>query len=193
VQKFSIFCVFVTYFLLLKGFYAEAKDIKRLRYFVPTSAESEITFGSKKNAEQHSISGHSGNFVFANGIGVGYCTERSNISLEGVSHSFRNNILDLSYTIGDSVSFSFGAGQLINGRGELILKDVSYVTENSKGGSIFISFGIPFLGGDFLLGYRQNNVEYKNYKNQFSSNTVTLAEPVKLLSRNVNIGIGLIF
>ena len=180
-------------FLMLTAFYAEAAELWRLRYFVPTSAESEITFGSSKAAEKLNTSGHSGNLVFANGIGVGYSTLRSNVSLEGVSYIFRNDSLDLSYTIGNSLSFTFGAGRLINGRGELSLNGVSYATENSTGGAVFFNLGIPFIGGELLLGYRQNNIEYKNYQSQILGKTVTLADPVKLLSSQVSVGIGFIF
>jgi len=178
---------------MLTAFYAEAAELWRLRYFVPTSSESEITFGSNKAAEKLNTSGHSGNLVFANGIGVGYSTLRSNVILEGVSYIFRNDSLDLAYTIGNSLSFTFGAGRLINGRGVLSLNGVSYATENSTGGAVFFNLGIPFIGGELLLGYRQNNIEYKNYQSQISGKTVTLADPVKLLSSQVSIGIGFIF
>jgi len=178
---------------MLTAFSAEAAELWRLRYFVPISAESEITFGPSKAAEKLNTSGHSGNLVFANGIGVGYSTLRSNVSLEGVSYIFSNDSLDLSYTIGNSLSFTFGAGRLINGRGELSLNRVSYATENSTGGAVFFNLGIPFLLGELLLGYRQNNIEYKNYQSQISGETVTLADPVKLLSSQVSIGIGFIF
>jgi len=178
---------------MLTAFSAEAAELWRLRYFVPTSVESEITFGSSKAAEKLNTSGHSGNFVFANGIGVGYSTLRSNVILEGVSYIFRNDSLDLSYTIGNSLSFTFGAGRLINGRGELSLNGVSYATENSTGGAVFFNLGIPFIGGELLLGYRLNNIEYKNYQSQISGKTVTLADPVKLLSSQVSVGIGFIF
>ena len=59
------------------------------------------------------------------------------------------------------LNFTFGAGRLINGRGELNMNGESYATENSNGGAVFIIFGIPFFGGEFLLGYRKNNIEYK--------------------------------
>jgi hypothetical protein len=192
VPKLAKIFLFVA-FLMLTAFSAEAAELWRLRYFVPTSAESEITFGPSKAAEKLNTSGHSGNLVFANGIGVGYSTLRSNVSLEGVSYIFRNDSLDLSYTIGNSLSFTFGAGRLINGRGVLSLNGVSYATENSTGGAVFFNLGIPFIGGELLLGYRQNNIEYKNYQSQISGKTVTLADPVKLLSSQVSVGIGFIF
>ena len=191
-QKFVIIYLFVT-FLLLTEISSKAAELRRLRYFVPTSADSEITFGLKKSDEKLNTTGHSSNLVFANGIGVGYCTERSNVSHEGVSHSFRNDSLDLSYTIGNLLSFTFGAGILINGWGELKQNEASYTTENSNGEAVFINFGIPFLGTEILLSYRQNNFEYKNYQSQVSGNSVTLVDPVKLLSSQVNIGIGFIF
>jgi len=192
VPKLANIFLFIV-FLMLTAFSAEAAELRRLRYFVPTSAESEVTFGSSKAAEKLNTSGHSGNLVFANGIGVGYSTLRSNVSLEGVSYIFRNDSLDLSYTIGNSLSFTFGAGRLINGRAELSLNGVSYATENSTGGAVFFNLGIPFIGGELLLGYRQNNIEYKNYQSQISGKTVTLADPVKLLSSQVSVGIGFIF
>ena len=191
-QKLARIFLFIA-FLMLTTFYAEAEELWRLRYFVPTSSESEITFGSNKAYEKLNTSGHSGNLVFANGIGVGYSTLRSNVILEEVSYIFRNDSLDLSYTIGNSLSFTFGAGRLINGRGELSLNGVSYATANSTGGAVFFNLGIPFIGGEFLLGYRQNNIEYKNYQSQISGKTVTLADHVKLLSSQVSVGIGFIF
>ena len=52
--------------------------------------------------------------------------------------------------------------------------------KNSSGGAVFFNLGIPFIGGELLLGYRQNNIEYKNYQSQISGRTVTLADPVKI-------------
>ena len=180
-------------FFLLSGFSAGAEELWRLRYFVPTAAESQIKLGSSKATGKLNTSGHSANLVFANGIGLGYSTVRSNGSLEGVSYIFKNNCLDLSYTIGNSLSFTLGAGLLINGRGELSFNGVSYATENSTGEAVFMNFGIPFFGGELLLGYRQNNIKYKNFQSQVSGQPVKLADSVKLISGQVNVGIGFLF
>ena len=187
--KISVFVMF----FLLPGFSAVAEELWRLRYFVPTAAESQITLGSSKDTGKLKTSGHSGNLVFANGIGVGYSTVRSSGSLEGVSHIFKNNCLDLSYTIGNSLSFTLGAGHLIYGLGELSFNGVSYATENSTGEAVFMNFGIPFFSVELLLGYRQNNIKYKNYQSQVSGSSVTLADSVKLISGQVNAGIGFLF
>ena len=178
---------------MLKSFFLAADEVWRLRYSTLISAENEITRGSSTSSAEMSTSGHSGNFVFANGIGLGYSTTTTNGSLEDISYQFKNSSLDLSYTIGRSFSFTLGAARMINGRGEIILDGVDYSTENVSGESIFLNLGIPFFGGEFLLGYRQDNSNFKNYQCQMSGKSVILAEPVKLISGQINAGIGFLF
>lgn len=185
--------ILITVILMLSGSYAGAEEYWRLRYFVPTSDESEITRGTSKASEKLAISGHSGILVFANGIGVGYSTIRTSGSLEGISYKFKKHSLDLSYTIGSTFSFTLGTGRLIYGRGELDSSGVNYLTERSSGEALFMNFGLPFLGGEILLGYRQNNDEYKNYQSQLNGTAVILADSVKLFSNQVNAGFGFLF
>ena len=179
--------------ILLTGFYAAADEVWRLRYSALISAENEITRSSSSASAELSTSGHSGSFVFANGIGLGYSAARANGNLEDISYKFKNNSLDLSYTTGSSFSFTLGAGRMINGRGEIILNGVDYVTESVSGESIFLNLGIPFFGGEFLLGYRQDNSKFKNYQCQMSGKSVILSEPVNLVSGQINAGIGFLF
>ena len=180
-------------FFLLSGISAGAEELWRLRYFVPTARESQIKLGSSKANGILNTSGHSANLVFANGIGLGYSTVRSNGSFEGVSYIFKNNCLDLSYTIGNSLSFTSGAGLLINGRGELNFNGVSYATENSTGEAVFLNFGIPFFGGELLFGYRYNSIKYRNFQSQISGQSVMLDDSVKLISSQTSVGIGFLF
>ncbi|MBC8258169.1 MAG: hypothetical protein H8E38_04060 [SAR324 cluster bacterium] len=172
---------------------AAAEELWRLRYFVPTSVNSKITFGTSKTEEKLDTSGHSGYLIFSNGIGVGYSVVRTSEHITGISYAFKNNYLDLSYTIGKKLSLSFGAGRLIYGRGDLKISGENYTTENSSGEAIFLNFGIPFIGGELLLGYRQNNNTYKNYQKQVSGETVMLADSVKLISGQINVGFGFLF
>ena len=178
---------------MLKSFFLAADEVWRLRYSTLISAENEITHGSSASSAELSKSGQSGNFVFANGIGLGYSTTMTNGNLEDISYKFKNSSLDLSYTIGRSFSFTLGAARMINGRGEIILDGVDYSTESVSGESIFLNLGIPFFGGEFLLGYRQDNSKFKNYQCQMSGKSVILAEPVKLVSGQINAGIGFLF
>ena len=179
--------------ILLTGLFAAADEVWRLRYSALISAENEITRSSSSSSAELSTSGHSGSFVFANGIGLGYSATKANGNLEDISYKFKNNSLDLSYTTGSSFSFTLGAGIMINGRGKIILNGVDYVTESVSGESIFLNLGIPFFGGEFLLGYRQDNSKFKNYQCQMSGKSVILAEPVNLVSGQINAGIGFLF
>ena len=183
----------ITVIILLIGFYATADEIWRLRYSTLISEENEITRDSSSSSAELSTSGHSVNFVFANGIGLGYSTTMANGNLEDISYKFKDSSLDLSYTIGGSISFTLGTGIMINGRGEIILDGEGYTTESVSGESIFLSLGIPFFGGEFLLGYRQDNSKFKNYQCQMSGKSVILAEQVKLVSGHINAGIGFLF
>ena len=185
--------IILTAIILLIGFYATADEVWRLRYSTLMSGENEITRDSSSSSAELSTSGHSVNFVFANGIGLGYSTTMTNGNLEDISYKFKNSSLDLSYTTGSSFSFTLGAGRMINGRGEITLNGVDYVTESVSGESIFLNIGIPFFGGEFLLGYRQDNSEFKNHQCQMSGKSVILAEPVKLISGQINAGIGFFF
>ena len=179
--------------IMLKSFFLAADEVWRLRYSTLISAENVITRNSISSSAEMSTSGHSGNFVFANGIGLGFSTTMTNGNLEDVSYKFKNSSLDLSYTIGRSFSFTLGTGIMINGRGEIILDGEGYTTESVSGESIFLNLGIPFFGGEFLLGYRQDNSKFKNYQCQMSGKSVILAEPVNLVSGQINAGIGFLF
>ena len=177
----------------LISFYATADEEWRLRYSSLISGEYEITRDSISSSSELSTSGHGLYFVFANGIGIGYSAATSNGNLEDISYKFKNSSLDLSYTIGRSYSFTLGTGILINGRGEIILDGEDYSTESVSGESIFLNFGIPFFGGEFLLGYHQNNSNFKNYQCQMSGKSVIVAEKVNLFSQKINVGIGFLF
>ena len=178
---------------MLKSFFLAADEVWRLRYSTLISAENVITRNFISSSAEMSTSGHSGNFIFANGIGLGYSTAMSNGNLEDISYKFNNSSLDLSYTIGHSFSFTLGTGKMINGRGEIILDGEGYTTESVSGESIFLNLGIPFFGGEFLLGYRQDNSKFKNYQCQMSGKSVILSEPVNLVSGQINAGIGFLF
>ena len=190
---YSVRTTILTAIILLIGFYATADEVWRFRYSTLISGENEITRDSSSSSAELSTSGHSVSFVFANGIGLGYSNAIANGNLEDISYKFKNSSLDLSYTIGGSFSFTLGTGILINGRGEIILDAEDYSTESVYGESIFLNFGIPFFGGEFLLGYRQDNSNFKNYQCQMSGESVVVAEKVNLFSGQINAGIGFLF
>jgi len=172
---------------------AAKEDVWRLRYFLPYSGETEITRNSNKSKVKLKTFGNSGNIILANGVGIGYNTLLKNGNIEGIHYKFKNHSLDLSFTIGDSLCFSFGAGHLIYGRGELTYNGNNFVTEKSKGESFFFDLGFPFIFGEVIIGYRQNFTEYNNFQAQTSEKSFVLEDSVKLFSSQVNAGIGLLF
>ena len=190
---YSFRTIILTAIILLIGFFATADEVWHLRYSILISGENEITRDSSSSSAELSTSGHNVNFVFANGIGLGYSTAMANGNLEDISYKFKDRSLDLSYTIGRSFSFTLGTGIMINGRGEIILDGEGYTTKSVSGESIFLNLGIPFFGGEFLLGYRQDNSKFKNYQCQMSGKSVILAEPVYLVSGQINACIGFLF
>ena len=185
--------IILTAIIQLISFHATADEAWRLRYSSLISGDYKITRDSISSSSELSTSGHGLYFVFANGIGLGYSTAMANGNLEDISYKFNNSSLDLSYTIGRSFSFTLGTGILINGRSEIILDGEDYSTESVSGESIFLNFGIPFFGGEFLLGYRQDNSKFKNYQCQMSGKSEIVAEKVNLFSRQINVGIGFLF
>ena len=80
--------------IMLKSFFAAADEVWRLRYSALISGENEITRDSSSSSAELSTSGHSVNFVFANGIGLGYSTAMANGNLEDISYKFKNSSLD---------------------------------------------------------------------------------------------------
>lgn len=187
----KIFVVFVL--LVFQSTCGNAGNYWRLRYLLPISSEIKISHLSDKKTGKFRTSGHSGNLSFANGVGFGYSTVRSNGKLEENDYKFLNHNLDLSYTMGNEISLTIGVGRLIFGRSELTYNGVSFVTESSSGEDLFIILGVPFIVGEFIFGYQKHYTEYDNYQSQISGKSVVLDDSVKLYSSLVNFGFGLLF
>jgi len=184
-----------TFFLLffILNFKANAEDFWRLRYLFPYLEEYEITRNTNKHKVKPKASGHSVNLILTNGIGIGYNSSMSEVGKDGSRYKFKNHFLDLSYTIGNTFSFTIGAGSKIYGRSELSFSGRDFVTERSKGEAYFVDFGIPFLLGELIFGYRQNYIEYKNFQTQIANESLVLEDSVKLSSSQFNTGIGILF
>lgn len=188
-KKITILLVFV----MLLSLRIDAEDIWRLRYSVPISSEVEIDRRSDKKKAKFLITGHSGSLLFANGVGLGYSTFLTKGETEESDYKFKNHNLDLSYTIGDELSFTIGIGSLIYGKGELTYNGVTFITENSSGQDFFVDFGIPFIVGEFIFGYRKNYAVYDNYQSQHLGQTMILDDSLKLYSSLIKLGFGFLF
>ncbi len=190
--------MFVRFILLLLFFVffshtAGAEELWRLRYVIPNSEFGRMTQGADESTETPTTSGHSGHIVFANGFGVGYNRMYTSAILNSSSHRFQSDNLDLSYTLGEKFSLTVGVGNSISGSAEATINGISYITENLKGEATFINLGIPLLGIELLLGYRQNHIEYRNYQGDNSGTTVVIATPFILRSEQLMVGLGFFF
>lgn len=165
----------------------------RLRYSVPISGENEIKRGTSESSEKFSTNGDSGYLIFPNGIGFGYNSVLIIGEITGIQYNFKNHNFDLSYTIGDHLSFSLGVGKLIYGRSEQEVNKEKYLTESSIGNSVFVNLGIPIMGLEFLLGYRQNKIKYRNFQRRISGNSEVLGESIELISSQISTGFGILF
>ncbi len=126
-------------------------------------------------------------------MGLGYNSFLKKGSLVNSYYKFINHSLDLSYTIGGTLSFTLGIGKLIYGRGELTKNGKNFITENSSGESLFFDLGIPFIIGEFIIGYRQFFSEYSNYQTKVNNESLILSDSVKLYSSQIEAGIGFLF
>ena len=185
--------IFIFLFCLFLTLTAEGKDFSRFRYLIPILSESEISINSSKSQAKLSTFGNKCNLIFFNGMGFGYNTIRKKGNIDSTFYKFKNHSLDLSYTIGGTLSFTFGIGQLIFGRGELTKNGNNFITENSSGESLFFDIGIPFIIGELIIGYRQNFSEYSNYQTKLNGESIVLLDPIKLYSSQIEAGIGFLF
>ena len=185
--------ILIFLFFIFSTFKAEAEEFWRFRYLIPTSTETEISTNSNKSKTKLSTLGQRGNLIFFNGMGIGYSTFSKKGSIDNIYYKFLNHSLDLSYTIGDTFSFTFGIGQLVYGKGELNKNEKNFITENSSGELLFFDIGLPFIIGELVIGYRQFFSEYNNYQTKVNNESIVLSDSVKLYSSQIDAGVGILF
>ena len=179
--------------LLLFGWSAYADNDWRLRYITPNSETGRLTQDTSESTLPPSTTGYSGALIFANGFGVGCTTMTTDAILGSGIHKLQSDNLDISYTFGSDYSMTFGLGKPINGKAEATINGIRYVTENIDGDANFIHLGMTMLGIEWLFGFRQNQIEYRNYQGEVSGTAVTLTTPYILRSDQILVGFGLFF
>ena len=153
--------------------YAEAKS--RIRLFVPISASYTKQSESSQSESSYtnltaSASGYGLHYIMAMGLGIGYTS--SDLKLAYDSDSTKDeqhrkaNSVDLSYTMGEELSFQNGLGSVIGGEITYTIPEksteLSFTDTNASGSAYFLALGYDFGGFELALGYRMNS-----YKHQF--------------------------
>ncbi len=180
--------------VFLGGGKGEAAGIDwRLRMLTPMQEVGSFTDNQTKSSSAPNTSGFGMHIVMSNGFGFGATGLYSKGTVNGNAATATSSNVDLSYTFGEAWSVTLGAGWALKGKATLTENGTRYETENLRGGSGFVLFGMPFLGGEVLLGFRQNSVSYLDLKYDSGSATTTRANLLKSDTQQVMLGLGFLF
>jgi len=190
--------IFFTGLALLLGFLGNGEGVAagidwRLRMLMPTQESGSLMDNRTKSTSSSTTSELGFHIVLSNGFGFGATGLRSKGTVNGNSASTTSDNVDLSYTFGQRWSVTLGVGWALTGKATLTESSTRYDTENLRGGGGFALLGMPFLGGEALLGFRQSRVRYLDLKYDSGSSTTTRANPLKTDIQQVLLGFGFLF
>ena len=129
------------------------------------------------------------NLIWGN-WGIGTTSENFLNTKSGYTFKMQAQFTDLSYTLGESWTATFGLG-IPSGTGQItnIYNTDEYKTSTVSGYGYFAVFGLEIGIFEFLVGHRINNVEYS----KFESSLTTLDSKYKVSGGQYMIGLGLSF
>ncbi|MGK0291270.1 MAG: hypothetical protein ACI86H_002737 [bacterium] len=131
--------------------------------------------------------------LILNRWGVGYTELTSKFTIDSYDHTLKSSFADLSYTWGNKVRLTTGVGYLLGGSGEMSNSNGSLESNSISGGGWFVTLDIVGKSFDYLIGYRQNQVTYKDYEGNISGQSTTLNSDLTLNTTQVLAGIGVRF
>ncbi|MFL2750100.1 MAG: hypothetical protein ACJ0DI_11645 [bacterium] len=117
---------------------------------------------------------NSTNTLIWNSWGIGQSVLKYNTSKSNTSYDLKNTSTDLSYTLGDEWTLTFGLGSVSNGNGTITTSSREYKSSNVSGSGYFGVFGMEIGIFEVLVGYRNNSVKYTEFQRDSSGTTVTL-------------------
>ena len=125
--------------------------------------------------------------------GIGQTTLKFEKSKLGKEFSILNSYNDISYTIGDQISFTIGTGILGFGKGTYTESQKEFTSEKASGSANFFSIGIEYSGIEFLYGQRKFDFENKEFQRTTSGSTETVESNFKVNGTIHLLGIGVSF
>jgi len=128
-----------------------------------------------------------------NSWGIGQSVLKYKTSKSDTSYDLSNTSTDLSYTFGDEWTLTLGLGSVSGGKGTLTSSSQDYTTSKVSGSGYFGMLGVEFGIFEVLVGYRKDNVEYKDFQRDSSGTTVTLGTNYKVSGGQLMMGLGLSF
>ena len=118
-----------------------------------------MTSSSKTTVSTNSI------FLSWNQYGLGSSNISYKTTTSGITHQYSGTSLDLSYSFGDELSYSFGGGFLLSGNGTISSSSGNYKTSEASGTSYHAFIGMDIYGIEGLVGYKSIKLDFKGFKN----------------------------
>ncbi len=186
-----LFGLFFLGFFLLTTTLEAAGPPWRLRFVAPRSETGTLQLDQQDPEDASQSSGKGFSLLFGNGFGFGISNMQTDGSVAGNPVSVSADSFDVSYTLGERWSLTLGVGTITAGESMLWQNGAVYATGNVEGKTALGLLGLPFLGGELLVGMRGDEVEYRGYRSSASPNPIGTV--ITAATRQVLIGFGLFF
>ena len=124
------------------------------------------------------------------GVGLGMSNLKYKLTSSGNSYDLASNTYDLSYTSGDSWSWTIAYGTVASGTGTISSSSNKYETSEVNGSTFSGLVGIGWGSIEGLAGYQNFSLTYEGFKNQSG---VTLSKPLSVSVGLILLGIGVSF
>jgi len=197
----------VFYFLLSLSV-VNAESLIRLRGMQPShllsnSAEKgSLKTGSNEIALKTNLAESQSILVSYGIFGIGSSSITTSFNNSGLDYTLKSEWMDVALVLDGpgNTSFTFGQGLISEGEGSVSDGSSELIGKSVNGTAFFVAFGLEyvlplnldFIGLNFteiLLGYRENKLEYKDFKNNSSS----ISSNLKFKSVQYQFGVGLVF
>ena len=197
----------VLYFLISLSI-INAENLIRLRGMQPSpllsnsGEKGSLKTGSNEIALKTNVA-ESRSILVSYGIfGIGSSSITTSFNNSGLDYTLTSEWMDVALLLDGpgNTSITFGQGIVSGGEGSVSDGSSELIGKTVNGTAFFATFGLEyilplnldFIGLNFteiLLGYRENKLEYKDFKNNSSS----ISSNLKFKSVQYQFGVGLVF
>jgi len=124
------------------------------------------------------------------GVGLGMSNLSYKLTSSGNSYELTGQTYDLSYTSGDSWSWTLAYGTVASGTGTISSSSNKYETSEVNGSTFSGLVGIGWGSIEGVAGYQNFSLTYEGFKNQSG---VSLSKPLSVSVGLILLGIGVSF
>ena len=124
------------------------------------------------------------------GVGLGMSNLKYKLTSSGNSYTLSGKTYDLSYTSGDSWSWTIAYGTVASGSGTISSSSNTYETSKVSGSTFSGLVGLGWGSIEGLAGYQNFSLTYEGFKNQSG---VSLSKPLSVSVGLILLGIGVSF